>query len=294
MTDINRPNTGPEYARAVDAALNEGSNYPTGSVERVEITQEGMLNAMMAQTAAIVMLTEVIATATGADHYELDSWREAVPASPLKACRGKEIRRPACEERHTDDCAYADPPPEPKHVLLDVGTRVLVSDWRMNPEGELRLTNPQAGRISGHAAGGHKYRWQYEFEPGIYSEHEQFAFADNRVEVHPDGPECPSPPQPVKREPTGLRVYVENHHGKQGHVVEVSAMNGAVMFRVQWYTPGTEPVWKAADTLTVIPADRVERCERGQTRQECTEIDPCEPCQQDIDAEGDAIEESMR
>ncbi len=34
-------------------------------------------------------------------------------------------------------------------------------------------------------------------------------------------------------------------------------------------------------------------CSNGQSRPECREIDPCEACQQDIDAWGDMIEESM-
>lgn len=36
-----------------------------------------------------------------------------------------------------------------------------------------------------------------------------------------------------------------------------------------------------------------ELCPNGQSREECREIDPCEMCQQDIDAEGDMIEISM-
>ncbi len=34
-------------------------------------------------------------------------------------------------------------------------------------------------------------------------------------------------------------------------------------------------------------------CPNGQSREECTEIDPCETCWQDQQAEGDMIEESM-
>lgn len=128
----------------------------------------------------------------------MDGWRQVIPRAPLPECRSKEARRPECADRHTDDCAYADPPPEPKHELLPIGTRVLVSDWEWEDpdpwergERKLRLKNPQAGRISGYDMHKSKYRWQREWEPGRYAETDSWAFADNRVEVHPDGPDVP-------------------------------------------------------------------------------------------------------
>jgi hypothetical protein len=39
--------------------------------------------------------------------------------------------------------------------------------------------------------------------------------------------------------------------------------------------------------------DGDQRCEHGSPRSECSEIDPCELGQQALDAEGDAIEESL-
>ena len=250
-----------------------------------------------AQTAALVMLTEVIANATGTDHADLDVWREKIGMSWLKACRSREWRREQCKPRHTEDCQYADPVPEPKHVLLDVGTRVLVSDLVYNEETRKpERSNPQAGQISGHAAGSGKYRWRREYDIGIYSTHEEFAFADNRVEVHPDGPECPPVPEPAKREPTGPRMYVRDQRGRQGYVIETAkvADDGEVRLRVRWFRPGARPVWKEAGMLDIIAAEDVERCENGQTRDECDSGEnQCEPCRQKDDEEGDAIEESM-
>lgn len=204
--------TGPKLFAEAEERRTEAA-MASSHDERMYQLGQALVAAVQANTAAVVMHTETTANAGGVDNFELDSWTKVVTPTPFTECKGKEWRRPACEERHTEDCQYADPP-------------------------------------------------------------------------------TPAP-EPVKQEPTGPRVYVENQRGKQGHVVDVSSMNGTLMFRVQWYVPGAEPVWKAADTLTIIPTDQVTRCGNDQTRDECTEIDPCESCQQDIDAEGDAMEESM-
>lgn len=296
--------TGPDlfaFAESAFGKAKEAGQKPTkptyGSAEETYQFQAAAHHGRQANTAAIVMLAEIIANASGVDHDDLDAWREKIGMTWLKECRGQSTRRPECAERHTEDCTYADPIPEPKHELLPVGTRVLVSDWRVNPEGELRLTNPQPGRISGHAAGGHKYRWQYEFEPGIYSDHDQFAFADNRVEVHPDGPECPPAPKPVKREPTGPRMYVQRKHdGKQGHIVGQVEKNGQgnAKVQVQWHTPGAQPVWVLVERLEIILPSEVHRCPNGQTGDECGSGESqCERCLADEDAEAEAIEGSM-
>lgn len=56
--------------------------------------------------------------------------------------------------------------------------------------------------------------------------------------------------------------------------------------------PVDEPLHgKAADE--VRDALKYDRCPNGNTAPECTEIDPCEPCAQDADEEGDRIEQSM-
>lgn len=96
-------------------------------------------------------------------------------------------------------------------------------------------------------------------------------------------------------EPTGPRIYVQNHHGKQGHIVRFDQKDdGRVCGLVQWYAPGTEPVWRTLDTLKIITSDEVERCPHGQTRDECgSGENQCELCLADEDEEGDMIEESM-
>ena len=282
------------YGKA-KAAGQDPKNPTYGSPEEIYQFRAAEHHRGQALTAAIVTLTEVIAESAGLFHSDLPGWREKIGTTWLKRCRGREIRRPACEERHTDDCAYADPPPEPKHKILPVGTRVLVSEKERDREGWLRYRNPVAGRISGYDLHKSKYRYQIEYEPGVYAGYDSWAFVGNHVEVHPDGHLCPPPPQPVKHEPTGPRVYVENQRGKQGYVVEVLHIekDDSLWYRVQFLTAGVDPVLKRADSLTVIAESQVTRCDNGQTPQECTEIDPCEACQQDADEEGDKIEESM-
>lgn len=288
--------TGPAHYRESNRLRREAHRFTYGDgnnpVAGNGLATEALVHAVNAQTAMVAQLIDAVTG--GHPPYEMDAWREVIPLPPLKECKGKETRRPACAERHTEDCQFTDPPPEPKHELLDVGTRVLVSDLVWNEDTRVpERKNPQPGRISGHAGGGHKYRWQYEFEPGIYSDHDQFAFADNRVEVHPDGPECPSPPKPVKREPTGPRVYVQSKGGQQGYIVGTAMKSSGLRLRVHWLKPGGAETWYSMADATIIPEDQVQRCDNGADQENCVEIDLCESCEQDRDAEGDAIEESM-
>lgn len=254
------------------------------------------VQATNANTAALVMLAGLYADAHGMPSREVEAWAEVIPATPLVECWGKEARRPQCAERHTEDCDYADPVPEPKHVLLDVGTRVLVSE-PVYDEATRKVVwdNPEAGRISGYDMHRSKYQWQREYGPGDYARYHSWAFVDNRVIVHPDGPECPPVPEPVKREPTGPRLYVRHPRGKDGYVVEFGRKGEEKMAAlVQWHVPGVVPVWVSMDRLTVIHPDDVDRCPSGQTRDECgSGENQCELCLEAEDAEGDEIERSM-
>jgi hypothetical protein len=103
-------------------------------------------------------------------------------------------------------------------------------------------------------------------------------------------------PEPVKQEPTGPRVYVQNLRGKQGHILEMEYRgdNEALYAKVQWYSPGARPVWTLFDVLTVIAASRVERCPNGRTGDECgSGENQCELCLRAEDQEADTIERSM-
>lgn len=297
MTD---PLTGPEEYQEAQTFLQYASEGRVNGERLVWDDHPGLalqraqIHATNALTAATVVQASIIATAMDVRDPDLDGWAEAIPATPLKECWHKETRRPQCAERHTEDCQFADPPPEPKHVLLDVGTRVLVSEREVR-DGWTRYHNPVAGRISGYDMHRSKYQWQTEFEPGIYAEHSYWAGVNNSVQVHPDGPVCPPPPKPVKREPTGPRIYVQNRDGKQGHVVKFGRKGeDEVAALVQWYAPGVQPVWRSMDLITVIHPDDVERCPNGQTRDDCgSGENQCELCLADEDDEADEIEESM-
>lgn len=296
--------TGPDLFGFAEAAYDKAKaagqkpNRPTyGSAEETYQFHAAAHHGRQANTAALVMLAEVIANASGVDHDDLDAWREKIGMTWLKECRSKERRRPQCAERHTEDCPYADPPPEPKHELLPVGTRVLVSDLVYD---EITRTperkNPQAGKIVGYAGGNHKYRWRYEIEPGWYAGHDQFAFADNRVEVHPDGPECPPDPRQPKP-PTGPRIYVEHRITRtQGHIVGMVPLgegDGTAVPEVQWYIPGAQPVRVMMSDLLFITSDTVDLCPNGQTGDECgSGENRCEPCLAVEDNEADVIERS--
>lgn len=106
----------------------------------------------------------------------------------------------------------------------------------------------------------------------------------------------PEPAEPVKQEPTGPRIYVQNLRGKQGHIVDTGKMNsdGGTDLRVQWYTPGSNPVWVSTELLTIIAATDVVRCPNGQTGDKCgSGENQCEPCLADEDTEAEGIERSM-
>jgi hypothetical protein len=97
----------------------------------------------------------------------------------------------------------------------------------------------------------------------------------------PDSPLAPepTPPQPVKQEPPGLRLYVQNQHGKQGYVLHVAREDVRIVVMVKWFTPGSQPVWIDMDMLRIIPEEEVVRCPNGQTGDECgSGENQCELC----------------
>lgn len=288
--------TGPElFQQAIDS-LSAADDERLGSANETAFLRYAQVRAVQANTAALVMLAGLHADAHGIRSRELEVWAEVLPAPPLVKCWGKEARRPECAERHTEDCDYADPVPEPKHELLPVGTRVLVSEpvWDDTKQ-RVVWDNPEVGRISGYDMHRSKYRWQREYNPGSYASHDSWAFVDNRVVVHPDGPECPPPPQPVKREPTGPVVYFRQRNGRTGHIIEFakgSTEDTTVL--VQIHTPGAGPTWRTMDQIQVIHPSEVVRCPNGQTGDECgSGENQCEACLQDEDEAGDEIERSM-
>lgn len=282
------PLTGPEIydnsvahvADAVDGPLDRETFF-------LGIAQ---VHATHAQTAALVMLTEVICTATGTNHYDLDAWRKVLPVSPLRNCRSMYSRRPQCKDRHTADCDYAEPAPEPKHELLPVGTVVLVTPPPCHDTPECAQPhNPYSAIVRGYDMHRTKYRLSPEMGPGEFQggPGHLWEFADNRVEA--------LSPQPAPR-PTGPRIYVQNLRGKQGHIEDVRNPLGDAMIveaLVQWYTPGARPVWVDMVVLSIIPSDEVDRCPNGQTGDKCgSGENQCEPCLRDEDEEGDEIEQS--
>lgn len=284
--------TGPKLFAEAEKRRTEAVTE-TGDERTYQLLQ-ALVAAVQANTAVQLMIAE---NQHDFPPYETDAWREVLPQPPLRECRNKEARRPECAELHTEDCQYADPPPEPKHVLLDVGTRVLV-DPLHDPDCVCASTQPYAGKIAGYDMHRSKYQINEECygRPGEYYDFVKWEFVGNRVQVHPEGPECPPPPKPVKREPTGPVVYVENKYGKQGRLIEVyhHEKDDSLWYTVQFFSPGAEPVKKRADSLTVIAASQVERCPNGQTRDDCgSGENQCEPCLADEDEEADAIEESM-
>lgn len=285
--------TGPHHYREANRLL-KVAHEADPSVS-ANLSLEAIGHSLQALTAVVVMLTE----AQPNQLYEVDGWRQVIPRAPLPECRSKEARRPECADRHTDDCAYTDPPPEPKHELLPVGTRVLVSDavWDTDTRKAL-LKNPEPGRIVGYDTHKTKYRWQREWnwEEGRYFSHDQWAFADNRVEVHPDGPECSPASEPVKWEPTGPRIYVQHTNGTQGYVREIATREGRTQAQVHahWFGPDSMWPWVNLSEVCFIPAEDVQRCKNGQTLDECSEgEDQCELCRQAEDEEAAEIEESM-
>lgn len=283
--------TGPEFFDSAVSHLNDAreNSYPNSGHED-SLLRFATIYASLAQTAASVMQSAILADVHGSVHYELEAWREVIPVLPLTECRSKHVRRPECAKRHTEDCDYADPVPEPKHELLPVGTRVLFHDLVWNEETQKpERSNPKVGKIAGYDMSRSKYQINEECygRPGEYYDFTVWAFADNRVQVHPG--DAPIPPKPENP-----RIYVQNQYGKQGHVTEVATRDGVLRFRIQWYVPGVEPVWKTVDSFSIIPADQVARCPNGQTGDECgSGENQCEPCLQAEDDEGDEIEESM-
>lgn len=105
-----------------------------------------------------------------------------------------------------------------------------------------------------------------------------------------------TPVNPSKPEDTGPRLYVQNRHSKQGHVLDIRRFHdgGRAQMLVQWHAMGAEPVWAYMDSLEIILPSEVHRCPNGQTRLDCGSGDNrCELCLADEDNEADEIEESM-
>jgi hypothetical protein len=195
---MNENPTGPDWFASVGGEITDAfAVHDMG--ERTAALLSGLINAQQANTAMLKVIADLIANATNQRSADLEGWDKVIPPAPLEECWGKNVRRPACADRHTEDCDYAEPPPEPKHVLLDVGTRVLFHDLVWNEETRKpERTNPKVGKIAGYDLFNSKYQINEERygQPGEYYDFVTWAFADNRVEVHPDGPEYPPPPIP--------------------------------------------------------------------------------------------------
>ena len=204
--------TGPELFDCSMGHITDAMEQCNEPVTRTDYLRIAQIHATHAQTAVIALFAGLFADAHDMRSRELQVWNEVIPAPPLVECWGKEARRPACEERHTEDCDYAEPPP-----------------------------------------------------------------------------------QPVKREPTGPRVYVQLGNGMQGHIVSTHAgSDGTCWVGVYWYAPGRGETSVLMGALTIIAESDVERCENGQTRDECESGEnQCELCRQAEDEEGDEIERSM-
>lgn len=291
--------TGPELFAKSLAHLDNVAECEDGVLDPEQKMGAALIYALHAQTAMQKVLGNVLATAADVFSADLDGWDDVIPPVPLKECRGKNIRRPACAERHTEDCRYAEPPPEPKHVLLDVGTRVLVSDPHDRNCG-CNNAQPYVGKIAGYDMGRTKYQINEECygRPGEYYNFVRWAFVDNRVQVHPEGPGYVAAPkaESVKQEPTGPRIYVQGGSGVQGYLVgaETHPERGP-RIKVHWLAPGGPEKWASPASVGIITADEVNRCPNGQTGDECTEGEnQCERCLADEDAEAEAIEESLR
>ena len=276
--------TGPELLQSSIALAREMSEPRTDS----EYLNMAAITGLHALTAAVVMAVDAH---TGGRFYELDAWREVIPVPPLKECKSKEARRPECAERHTEDCDYADPIPEPPHELLPIGTRVLISP-RATKYDDGRVVydkQPKVAKVVGYDAFNSKYQLNDERPGGGYYDFVTWAFADNRVQPHPEQDSAIA-------EPTGPRVYVEDRRGKQGYIIEVKHIekDDSLWYTVQYFAPGAEPVDKRADSFIVIAESQVQRCPNGQTFDECgSGENQCERCLAAEDAEAKLIEDSM-
>lgn len=116
MTEL----TGPElYAAVGDKVADAHMETPGSPMEQSDLAMARLM-ATQANTAALVMFAGLYADAHGIRSRELEAWAEKIPSPPLVECWGMDIRRPECAERHTEDCAYTDPIPEPKPPVLYV------------------------------------------------------------------------------------------------------------------------------------------------------------------------------
>lgn len=206
--------TGPDLFRSAAIELDGAKN--------TRDLLSALVLSVQAQTAAIVMQTEEMATPTGTDNGDLDAWRMVLPPEAPWTTVTFEVDGDTVrdgEEGETWEAQYrvpqhvADDPklteemaeqysfprhvrlackPKPKHELLPVGTRVLVSERKHFDEDYPE--QPYVGRIAGYDMHRSKYQINPESygEPGVYRDYVKWAFADNRVERHPeqlDGPQ---------------------------------------------------------------------------------------------------------
>lgn len=280
---------GPHHYTEANRLLGRAHHYTYGDgadpVTGNALATEAVAHALQGLTAAVVMLTE----AQPDNLYELDGWREVIPRAPLPTCRSKEARRSECTERHTEDCDYADPPPEPKHELLPIGTRVLVSEGMIKyPDGRVVYDKqPKAAKIVGYDMPRSKYQLNGEKFGGGYYDFVTWAFADNRVQPHPEQ-------DTAVAEPTAPRIYVQTENGQQGYVLGPGTAGGPGRLDVAWFEPGQPHSYPLVKALTFITADDLDRCPNGQTGDECgSGENQCEPCLADEDEEAAEIEQSM-
>lgn len=312
------------YGKARSAG-SDPDNPTFGSPEELYHFRAAAFHAQQATTAAIVMAVETFANASGADHYDLDGWRSKIGVTypwddatftidGLNAPHGESgeswevtyrvpghvARRESLTEAQVNaEFPHAQPSyrrlarkPEPPHVRIPVGTRVLVSERAIKyPDGRIVYdTQPKVAKVVGYDTFNSKYQLNVERFGGGYYDFVTWAFVDNRVQPHPEQ-------DTAVPAPTGPRVYVRKRSGKQGHIVDLAPEigdDGLRMVKVQWYTPGCDPVWVRVLDLEIITASEVDRCPNGQTGDECgSGENQCEQCVQADDAEGDMIEESM-
>lgn len=177
--------TGPYHYTEAARLIAQAHRYTYGDgadpVVGGALAMEAVANAVNGLTAATVMAARINAVAAIIRDTDLEAWGEVIPPAPRTECWSREVRRPECAERHTEDCFYA----EPEHKLLPIGTRVLVSERRY--EDEDYPQQPYAAKIVGYDMHRSKYRLHpaSSRNAGEYVEVDRWAFADNRVQVHP-------------------------------------------------------------------------------------------------------------
>lgn len=80
--------TGPELFEQTVVHVQDAVYPPSVDTDEFLMLAIAQIHATNAQTAALVMLTEVICTATGVNHYDLDAWREVILLAPKPTTGG--------------------------------------------------------------------------------------------------------------------------------------------------------------------------------------------------------------